>query len=58
MEKEVFVTCRSDKDNYAPRPCGYNRASITSPAGSPVAMFKCKKCGYAWSVAVGGHINV
>lgn len=52
---EVMVKCKRGSDRLTEgQTCDGKMAERLSGPGSHVVSFKCKKCGYMWSVPLGG----
>ena len=58
-EAPIFAKCRRGSDLATNgQSCSSTSAVKMSPDGSASPTFKCKKCGYIWSISVGGSFNV
>lgn len=57
--EEVFMNCKrgSDKRTHG-ESCPSSMAYKLSSDGSNVVSYRCTKCKYQWSVAVGGSFSV
>ena len=54
----VMVKCRRGSDKITNgQTCDSRSAHSLNPQGSSVSIFKCVKCGFVWSVAVGGSFT-
>jgi transposase-like protein len=56
--REVLIKCRRSQDPSGLGSCNSSMVHVISDPGSSVAAYKCPKCNYSWTVAVGGTINV
>lgn len=55
----VFMPCKRGKDVMTSgQSCNSREAYKLSKDGDRVASFKCKKCSHAWSLDVGGTVNI
>lgn len=55
----VHMKCRRGSDKMTEgQTCNYMRAEKRSDDGAPVVQFKCEKCGYIWSISVGGYTSI
>jgi hypothetical protein len=56
---KVHMKCRRGQDKASHgQNCKSMRAYKISADGSHVAQFKCVDCGHAWSVGLGGSLNI
>ena len=61
--REVNMTCRRNSDPRSFGSCDSMRAVIVSdtrgiPNTQGVTQYRCVKCNYTWTVAVGGSFNL
>lgn len=55
----VNMPCKRGKDQRtAGQACDSKRAYKLSKDGSPQVQFKCVKCGFIWTVPLGGEFKV
>jgi hypothetical protein len=58
-QKEVFMPCKRGSDKFTNGQHCDSKVAFKMQIQNPHSpTFKCVKCGYVWSVGVGGSVNI
>ena len=59
IDEEVFAKCRRGNDKATTgESCSSTRVFKLKSPNPHVSLFRCAKCGYQWSINVGGSFSL
>ena len=59
VQEEVFAKCKRGTDKLTVgESCGSNTAYKINSNNPHVVIFRCTKCGYQWSIPIGGSFSL